>query len=104
MKPKYENLLKVTKKHLHHCKMFEFSLRVDRRCTCGVEKAREELYELLSWKSAVEEACIVNWVEVTTPEETIAELINRNVAEALDPQISSMAVDLIQKHGGKYQP
>jgi hypothetical protein len=45
----YENLQKVLRKHLNHCKMFEFSLQEKRHCTCGVEKAREELDFLIDF-------------------------------------------------------
>lgn len=38
-----KSLEKVLKNHLSHCKVHEFSLREQRHCTCGVEKAREEL-------------------------------------------------------------
>ena len=41
MRTKY--LDKVLRSHLSHCKMHEFSLQKDRHCSCGVEKAREEL-------------------------------------------------------------
>lgn len=48
----FDNLLKVLKHHLPHCKMHEFSLQKDRHCTCGVEGARRELQQLLNlaWK------------------------------------------------------
>lgn len=101
MKPKYANLAKLLKNHTSHCRVHEFSSQEKRHCTCGVEKARKELEELMAWVDVVEGACIVSWIEMTDPEETIAELINRNVFEALDPQISQQAVDLILKHGGK---
>ena len=42
----YENLLKVLRKHIDHCKMHEFSLQEKRHCTCGVEEAREFVSEL----------------------------------------------------------
>jgi hypothetical protein len=47
MKTGYDNLLKVLKNHRSYCKIHEFSLHKDRHCTCGVEKAREELSALL---------------------------------------------------------
>ena len=43
----YENLLKVLRKHIDHCKMHEFSLQENRHCTCGVEGARRELDNLV---------------------------------------------------------
>lgn len=44
-KPKSE-LDKYLAHHKPLCKVWEFSLRQDRHCTCGLEKARRELYEL----------------------------------------------------------
>lgn len=43
---KTKSLEKLLKNHLPHCKVHEFSLQEKRHCTCGIEKAREEL-ELL---------------------------------------------------------
>jgi hypothetical protein len=54
-----------------------------------------ELAELEAWKFAIEEACIVDFVEITTPEETFSNLINWNVKMALDPAISKEANELI---------
>lgn len=43
----YDNISKVLKNHLAHCKMHEFSLQEDRHCTCGVKEARLELSGLI---------------------------------------------------------
>lgn len=65
---------------------------------------RRELTEALKWKREIEELCIVNFLEMTTPKETIKKLINCEVAMALDPIISQEAINLIEKYGGKYEP
>ena len=39
---KTPNLDKVLKNHFQHCKMHQYSLMKDRRCTCGVEGGRKE--------------------------------------------------------------
>ena len=62
----------------------------------NADDTRKELKLLEEWYEAVEEACIVNWVEMTTPTETIQNLISWNVKMALDPKISKEANDLIE--------
>jgi hypothetical protein len=60
-----------------------------------VDDAKAELAALEAWKDAVEEACVIDWVQVTTPEETLSRLIEWNIVMALDPKISKDAKDLI---------
>ena len=60
-----------------------------------IEKRDAYIKELEEWKFAVEEACIVDFVDITTPEETIFNLIQWNVKMALDPSISKDANELI---------
>lgn len=52
------------------------------------ESIRAALAERDGWKKEIEEACIVDFIEVTTPKETLAKLIQWNVTQALDPTIS----------------
>ncbi len=57
----------------------------DRVCA---ENAAVELAEFQAWKQAIDDACAVDWIEATTPKETIQKLISVNVQQALDPAIS----------------
>lgn len=61
------------------------------------DSAFQEYKEFLEWKTAIEDACIVNWVPITNPKETIEKLIEWNVKMALDPAISKDASDLIER-------
>jgi hypothetical protein len=58
--------------------------------------AAAELASLREWIAAVEDACSVGFVELTTPQETISNLIACKVEMALDPQISRDAKALIE--------
>ena len=58
------------------------------------EQAAAELAAMQEWKGEVIEACIVDWIEPTTPKETIARLISENVKQALDPAISEPVAKL----------
>ena len=58
------------------------------------EQAAAELAAMQEWKDEVIEACIVDWIEPTTPKETIARLISENVKQALDPAISEPVAKL----------
>lgn len=53
-----------------------------------IDKQAAEIKELKEWKLAIDEACVINWVNMTTPEETVNNLIVWNVKMALDPAIS----------------
>lgn len=59
MNTKY--LDKVLKNHLPYCKMHEFSLQTNRHCSCGVEKARNELFILKRSFGLIEK--IDEWLE-----------------------------------------
>jgi hypothetical protein len=61
------------------------------------QEAREELYVLVAWQEAIEELCTVNWINMTTPKETLQRLIQWEVTQALDPRISKAAEDLIEQ-------
>lgn len=56
-----------------------------------------EVNELFTWKDAIDEACALDFIPVTTPKETLANLIAWNVKQALDPAISKDANDLIER-------
>jgi len=47
-----------------------------------------EIVALRDWKQAIDDACTVDWIEATTPKETIQKLISVNIQQALDPAIS----------------
>jgi len=57
----------------------------DRVCA---ENAAKELAEFQAWKQAIDNTCTVDWIEATTPKETIQKLISVNIQQALDPAIS----------------
>ena len=93
-------LEKMIEKQRHTCKR---KLLIKEKqhvipCTCEVGKAAEEYAALKAWKEAVEEACIIDWVEIGEPKETLANLIKWNIVQALDPAISKDASELIEKH------
>jgi hypothetical protein len=62
-----------------------------------LEEADNKIEELQEWKNAVEELCIVNCINMTTPKETLQRLIQWEVTQALDPRISKAAEDLIEQ-------
>lgn len=49
---------------------------------------QDRIEYLEGWKIAIDDACINDWVSITTPKETVNNLIVCNVQEALDPLIS----------------
>lgn len=49
------------------------------------------------WRDAIEEACVVSWVPITTPKETIQALLFFEQEIALDPQVSEAAANLVKK-------
>ena len=61
------------------------------------DDTRKELKLLEEWYEAVEELCTVNWINMTTPKETLQRLIQWEVTQALDPRISKAAEDLIEQ-------
>jgi len=54
-------------------------------------RAAQELEDLLKWKEAVEEACSNDFIEPTTPYETLTRLIAWNCKQALAEQEESSA-------------
>ncbi len=61
-------------------------------------EAKEELDELKAWYEAIADECAIDFVEMTSPRETITKLLSWNMEMALDPQISEEANKLIEKH------
>lgn len=76
---KLKGLDKVLKKHLDHCKMWEFHLREDRHCTCGVELGREQLQNYQYLATIARD--VNEWLKRTDREETAHQ---RSLQEALD--------------------
>jgi len=62
-----------------------------------IDKQTAEIVELRKWKQAIDDACAIDWIEPTTPKETIQNLISINVKQALDPAISEQPAKWIAR-------
>ena len=67
-------------------------------------KYKELEKKIKTYEEAVEELCINLWIEWdhSNPYGTLRKIIKMENDMALDPLISQDAVDLIEKHGGKF--
>lgn len=62
-----------------------------------IDKQITEITGLREWKQAIDDACTLDWIEPTTPKETIQNLISTNIKQALDPAISEQPAKWIAR-------
>ncbi len=62
-----------------------------------IQNVLDDYDEMAQWKVAVEDACVINWVPMTTPRETMAALHDAINRVALDPAVSEEAAKLVAR-------
>jgi hypothetical protein len=67
---------------------------VERVVDGATDTLRAQLEEARAWREAVDDACAISWVEMTTPRETLKALLARESQIALDPAVSEEAAQL----------
>lgn len=67
--------------------------------TSEIQDALEDYDEVAQWKAAVDDACVIAWVPMTTPRETIRALLLDASNLALDPAVSEEAAGLHARIG-----
>jgi len=68
------------------------------------EKTKDFFKNKQSYEECIEDICVISFLKWNhnKPMETLSKIIANEVSNALDPMISQIAIDLIEKHGGTF--